>query len=949
MTKHKKKQPKPKDKPAQESQKKPNKKKLDALAGLGIAKQAKDFYNSLPEDSDIENLLEDHKVPFEEFDANFELKDHHIDLDESEPLELLADNNDADYNDPEEEVSGEYEVSSTVGKHINPPASSHEQSKPLSAPSPEGELANLLLETLEKANKPLKMDSILRTIHLPRSGKEDLETTLYSLQEKGLLVRIKGSWSVTSRLKQSKGILQMQKIGVGFVLQDKLGTKDIFIHPTHLGDALHGDLVQVVLLPVPKGAKPEGRIIAVLERSTQEQGVIAQKLQRDGTWICSPSNQRVQTLFSVDITDLTTPVRQGDLLLVSVLGKKGLGIFSAKATANLASEENPKAQERLGKSNHNIPTEFPQGAIKQAQDLPKDPSEADFENRKDLRHLDFVTIDGEDAKDFDDAIYVEELRNPELNLPPKSGKFIPQGQNPKTATYRLMVAIADVSHYVPLGSELDVTATMRGNSYYFPLSVEPMFPEALSNGLCSLRPDVPRLVMVADMLYTSEANFVGASFYPAVITSKARLTYDQVKAAVLENVPAEQAKIAHVLPMLQKAHALALQIAKTRTQRGSLDFDLPEAKINISEQGIITSISPKERHFGHQLIEEFMVAANEAVASFLTAENLAVLYRIHPQPSPEKLTALLGFLGQTGLVDEVISDILAKQKKKATPLSASTLQKVMDKVAQTPKAYTINRMILRSMMQAKYSTENEEHFGLASTCYCHFTSPIRRYADLMVHRNLKACMGVKGYAPISAASLEQVAGHINTTERNAIEAEREVQKRLTILYLKDKVGEIYQGVISGVTDFGMFIELPTMLVEGMVRLASLTDDYYELNKERQELRGRHTGRCFALGQNLEVLLEEVSLDRLEINLVITENNLGLARQGKLGRGNTSGRDGASRPTSASGHGDRTEQKPNSAPRGRRGTGDKPESGTKVKRGARDRKASPDKKKHRKGK
>ena len=722
-----------------------------------------------------------------------------------------------------------------------------------------------LLEFLEKSNKPLKLDSILRALHIKRNGKEELEENLYALQKMGHAVRIKGAWTSCSRLKQATGVLQIQKTGVGFVLQNKPGTKDVFVHPANFEDALHGDTVRIIMLPVPKGAKPEGKIIEILERSTQEQGAIAQKLIRDGLWICTSSNQRLPVLFEVNTEELPAQVKKGDLLLVKILEKTTTGAFKAIATANLASEDNPKTQEQLGKSNHNIPTEFTPDVIEQANKLPENPEENDFLNRKDLRHLDFVTIDGEDAKDFDDAIYVEELKTPELTLPAFAGKYIPHGAKPSAAKFRLMVAIADVSHYVPAGSALDTSANLRGNSYYFPMSVEPMFPEALSNGLCSLRPDVPRLVMVADMLYSDNGQLLAASFYPAVITSKARLTYTGVKKAILDNEAEEQAKIPHVLPMLQKAHSLALAIAAKRTQRGSLDFDLPEAQIHINETGQVDRISPRERTFAHQLIEEFMVAANEAVASYLTQEQVAVLYRIHPLPAAEKLENLLKFLGQTGLVDDLLSQTKTKKKNQQT-ISASLLQKIMEKVKDTPKAYTVNRMILRSMMQAKYSTENEEHFGLASPCYCHFTSPIRRYADLTVHRNLKAAIGFKGFPQVSAQNLEYVATHINTTERHAIEAEREVQKRLTILYLKDKVGERYAGVISGVTDFGMFIELPEMLIEGMVRLSSLNDDYYELWEDRQELRGRNTGRVFTLGQSVNVVLEDVSLEKLEINL-----------------------------------------------------------------------------------
>lgn len=737
-------------------------------------------------------------------------------------------------------------------------------------------LEELLVASLEKANRPVQMDSLLRMLHVPRRSKRTIERVLYTLQDQGRIVRIKGAWSASARLKHSQGTLQMQRSGVGYVLQEKTGLPDIFIHPSHLGDAWHGDTVKVLLLPVRKGAQPEGRIIDVLHRVRHEQAVLANRRQDAATWVCLPANPRLQAMFIVDTSGLPAPVSKDDLLLIAPGEKQALGVWFGTATTNLKREETPSAQERLGKSNHNIPFGFPQPVLDQAVSLPPDPTEADWQDRTDLRHLSFVTIDGKTARDFDDAIYVARVHEPELKARKGHGVYVPKGKNPREARYRLMVAIADVSHYVPQGTPLDLTAQLRGNSYYFPMSVEPMFPESLSNGLCSLRPDVPRLVMVSDMLYTADGHLAGAAFYPAVIKSQARLTYGQIKRALIEEQPEERATVAAVLPMLEEARHLARKMAEVRTTRGSLDFDLPEAEILINEQGEIRSIAPRERHFGHKLIEEFMIAANEAVASFLTGENRALLYRVHPRPSPEKMTGLMNFLQQANLGDALMAELVPGKKKKAPgPLSTRSLQRIMEAVAGSPQAYTINRVILRSMMQAKYTTEHEGHFGLASECYCHFTSPIRRYADLVVHRVLKHAIGCAGgmRAIPSAANLEVVANQINLTERTAVEAEREVQKRLTILYLQDKVGETYDGIISGVTDFGMFIELPVFMAEGMVRLATLEDDYYELWPERQELRGKRTGRSFAVGQTIRVLLHDVHLDRLEINLQIDMDSL----------------------------------------------------------------------------
>ena len=712
----------------------------------------------------------------------------------------------------------------------------------------EQQVFNILIS----ANKPLQLDSLARIVKLPKKGKKQLEQALQSLVQQGKVIKARGAYAPASTLKTAEGVLSVQKAGMGFVVQSTLQGKDIYIHPTNMGDALHGDTVSVVVLPSKKGVNREGKIVGVVQRNLAEIPVVAVRRQKNDMWYCTPTNPRIHAMFSVEADHLTEKVKPEDMLLIKPLTMLHAGLWQAKATANLSNDQSPKAQEQLGKSNNGVPSAFPPEVLLSTQSLPENPSEQEFADRVDLRDFCFVTIDGKTAKDFDDAICV---------LPHKTSS----GNN----GFRLMVAIADVANYVTYGSALDKEALFRGNSYYFPLSVEPMLPEKLSNGLCSLRPMVPRLCMVADMQYSEQGIFSSATFYSAVIQSKARLTYGQIQRAIIEKNETDRAQVTHVLPMLEDAFTLAKAMHKERAKRGSLDFNIPEPQISIGEDGKIQKIIPQERHFGHKLIEEFMIAANEAVARFLEQKNMPFLFRSHPAPSAEKITNLLRFLAKHTQFTTV-SKLMPKGSKQLQQIpTTSDLQRILTEAENTPNAYAISRLVLRSMMQAKYTTTNEGHYGLGSTSYCHFTSPIRRYADLLVHRALKFALGETPEKPISQAKLESIADQINATERTAVEAEREVHKRLTILYLQDKVGETYTGVISGITDFGIFVEMTEVMSEGMIRLANLGNDYYEYNQERQELRGKRTNTVFFMGQEVEVTIQQVSLAHQEITLALT--------------------------------------------------------------------------------
>lgn len=699
-----------------------------------------------------------------------------------------------------------------------------------------------VLKALKQAKRPLRMHDLFRELRLSKKHKDVLELLLEDLLAQGKVLRLRGgAYGLAESLRTINGQFEVQRSGMGFVLPDDKKYKDIFVAPTMFNGAMHGDRVVVAILPGQRGKNPDGRILRVLERAHEKLTCrVVRKLGKSG-FLCRPTDPRLRISLLVDPDELDHKPVNNELLVVAPEELVEEGLWGAVALESLGREDDVKVQERLVKLNHDIPGAFPEEVLEQAAGMPAVPSEQDTAGRVDLRHLDLVTIDGATARDFDDAVYVER-----------------QGDG-----YRLWVAIADVSHYVRTGSALDAEAQLRANSYYFPQSVEPMFPEALSNGLCSLNPRVDRLAVVAETYFYADGSYGKSKFYEAVIQSKARLTYSEVQQGLLLRDDEVRKKLAPVLPMLEAAEELARLLKEQRSMRGSLDFDLPEAQIEFNVYGETMDIKRKVRHFGHMMIEEFMIAANEAVARYLTEHEAPFLYRIHPDPDPDKLTGLFRLLSRTELGEDI-----------PQMPGPQALQHILKKAEGTELEFLVNRLALRTMMQAQYIPEHQGHFGLASECYSHFTSPIRRYADLVVHRALKNRLHIEGYADIpSAAALRDVGDHLNTRERKAMEAEREIRKRLTVLFMRDRVGEEFTGVVSGVTDFGFWVELEEVMAEGLVRLSTMDDDYYGFIPERQELVGERTGKIYRLGQKVRVWLADVNLARLEVNLNIAEESV----------------------------------------------------------------------------
>ena len=487
---------------------------------------------------------------------------------------------------------------------------------------------------------------------------------------------------------------------------------------------------------------------------------------------------------------------------------------------------------------HGIPSKWPDDVTSIVSKIPLRVDPEQLQGRTDLRHLPFVTIDGEDAKDFDDAVYC---------YPKAKGG------------YQLYVAIADVSHYVAIGSPLDKEAARRGNSVYFPGKVVPMLPEALSNGICSLNPHVDRLCMVVEMAITDDGKINRSRFYRGVIHSQARLTYTQVSQWLIDGHTDE--KHAELLPMLQTLHTLYGILYKTRKIRGAMDFDTTETRIEFDENRKIQRIVPVIRNDAHKLIEECMLAANVATARFLEKARIPTLYRVHPAPEEDKIIGLRKFLGELGLQ-------LGGGKKPNPKDFQTTLSAIGDR----PEKHLIETVMLRSLKQAQYIEANDGHFGLAYSAYTHFTSPIRRYPDLLIHRAVGYLIDNQDVETFNYTEddMSRLGKHCSATERRADEATREVVSWLKCEYMQDKLGQVFPGRISAVTGFGIFVELDDIYVEGLVHVTSLKNDYYTFDAVKHRLVGERGGQVYRLGDKMTVLVARVDLDERKIDFELAD-------------------------------------------------------------------------------
>ncbi len=671
-------------------------------------------------------------------------------------------------------------------------------------------------------------------------------------------------------LDEIEGVIQGHRDGHGYVQRDD-GEADIYLPPNEMRAVLHKDRVKARIVRHDRKGRPEGRVVEIIERPPQP--IIGRLLHESGVWLVAPEDKRYgqDVLIPKGATGLA---KAGQVVVVELTEPPSLyGQPVGRVKEVLGEIDDPGMEIEIAVRKYGVPHEFSDACIGLARSLPDKVRPQDKKHRVDLTDIALVTIDGEDARDFDDAVYCE---------PAKVGR----GKG-----WRLLVAIADVSHYVETGSAIDIDAYERATSVYFPRRVIPMLPEKLSNGLCSLNPEVERLCVVCDMLITATGEIQAYQFYPGVMWSHARFTYTEV-AAILANTRGPEAvrhkdRVSDLLNLYDVYRALL----KARNQRGAVDFETTETQIICDENGRIERIVPRVRTDAHRLIEEAMLAANVCSADFIQQSKHPGLYRVHEGPTPEKKDILRAYLKAMGVGLSVTED----------PQPAE-FQRIAEATKDRPDAQQIHTMLLRSMQQAIYTPINSGHFGLAYDAYTHFTSPIRRYPDLLVHRVIKAILASERYelpalptpgeaheklarrlatsvkspshrlkkppAPPPSREVQawEAAGlHCSANERRADEASRDVEAWLKCKYMREHLGEEYGGIVTAATSFGIFVTLDQMYVEGLVHITELGGEYFKFDEARQELRGERTGIRYAIGSRLRVQVSRVDLDGRKID------------------------------------------------------------------------------------
>ncbi|CAN5808659.1 ribonuclease R [soil metagenome] len=727
-----------------------------------------------------------------------------------------------------------------------------------------------ILGILRTSKSQQTVETIASTLSVKPEELDGIERRLNAMERDGQLKKDKlGNYTLANQTSFISGRVSSHRDGYGFLTPDD-GGEDLFLPEREMQRVLHGDRVTARVVGTDRRGRLEGGILEILERANTH--VIGRLLNENGAWIIAPEDNR----FNQDILLAGSPGKAKSGQIVSVaLTEQPTKYAQAvgKIVEILGDVDDPGMEIEIAVRKFGVPHEFSEAAKKAASKLPSEVKASDLEDRVDLRDIPMVTIDGEDARDFDDAVYCE---------PVKIGR---------SKGYRLIVAIADVSHYVKPNDALDADALLRSTSVYFPRRVIPMLPEKLSNGLCSLNPDVDRLTLVCDMVITQTGEVTAYQFYPAVIHSAARFTYTEV-AAILGNTKGPEANKRLVLvPHLLHLYECFQALLKARHVRGAIDFETTETYIVCNAAGKIEKILPRTRNDAHKLIEECMLAANVCAADLLAQFKHPGTYRIHASPTKEKLTQVRSFLKQVGL------HLSGGDKP-----SASDYAELMGKVKGRPDAPLLQTMLLRSMQQAVYSPDNIGHFGLSYDAYAHFTSPIRRYPDLLTHRAIKAILQGKKYEPkgidlsllnttISNAArkqqvLDKAAGtkkpekdltiwdalgtHCSANERRADEASRDVEAWLKCYFIKNKLGEEFTGTISGVTQFGIFVQLDDIFIEGLVHITELGADYFQFDDARHELRGERTGKRYQLMDKVKVQVSRVDLDARKIDLTIVQ-------------------------------------------------------------------------------
>ncbi len=698
---------------------------------------------------------------------------------------------------------------------------------------------NAILEFLREAGRPLSRKQLAEAFKIrDPEVRRALGRRLKAMERDGQIIKNRRrSYGLVEKMDLIKGRVIGHPDGYGFVVPDE-GGKDLFLSAKEMRSVLHDDRVLVSQVNVDRQGRREGALVEVLERANQQ--IIGRYHEDSGIAFVVPDNKRISQDILIP-PGKTHKAKQGEFVVVEITSQpekhrqpigKIVEVIGEGLGADMAVD--------IAIRSYDLPFEWPDAVEKQIKGFKEEIDPEEVKQRTDLRELRFVTIDGEDAKDFDDAVYCEK-----------------QGSG-----WRLLVAIADVSHYVKENSPLDNEARLRGTSVYFPQRVIPMLPEILSNGLCSLKPEVDRLSFVCEMNIDVRGKVKRSSFYKATIKSHARLTYDEMASIVIEQNKEARKKRNALLEHLDNLYSLYQLLHAERKKKGLIDFSSTEPKFLFNEHGHIEKIGQVIRNDAHRLIEEMMLAANVAAAEFIEEKEIPCMYRIHETPKQEKLEDVRALLSQLGLT-------LGGGEEP----DAKDYAKLLDVIHKRDDSILLETVLLRSMPLAVYSVENKGHFGLGFPAYAHFTSPIRRYPDLMIHRTINYIIEGQSVSafPYSKQAMLELSEHCSMTERRAEEASRDAIQRLKCAYMKDKEGEEFNATVSSVTGFGLFVMLDDIFIEGLVHVTNLPVDYYHFDAVTHSLHGERSGKVFRLGQKLRVLLAKVDMDERKIDFEMIED------------------------------------------------------------------------------
>jgi ribonuclease R len=686
-----------------------------------------------------------------------------------------------------------------------------------------------LLDFFDSTRRPLTYREIISRFQPDRKGERYIKRLLRDLLRDGeLIITRKGRYGLPEEMRLVRGYFEAHKNGYGFVIPEEHGKQDIFIPPRATIGAMEGDRV---IARVENIKKREGAILRILERARSR--VVGRLEVVRGVSYIVPKRKDLTHDFHVAPGN-RGKARDGDLVVAEILTyPTDKRPPTARVVRKLKQPETALDDIELLIDELNIPRRFTKKAIMEAKRLPGEISEETAGKRKDLRKLLTVTIDGERARDFDDAVSI------------KLRKF----------GYTLYVHIADVSHFVPWACDIDSEAKKRGTSVYFPDRAIPMLPRKLSEDLCSLKPKVPRLAFTVEMHFSRDGERLGHKLYPSLIQSDERMTYTEVKKILIDEDRKLRAKYNLLLRSFELMGELCTTLRENRLKRGSLDFDLPEPEILLDLRGNPENIVVAERNFAHMIIEEFMIAANEVVAEHIYSKGLPFLYRIHEPPDLAKMEE----------IQKVLRTVSNIRKKRISP---DDLPHIISTVRGRPEEDVVNYLILRSLKQARYSTENAGHFGLASSCYTHFTSPIRRYPDLVAHRIIKEAMTKRRLKKERVKELEEMLSHIalhsSRMERLADDAERTAVDTMRTWFMDERVGDAFSARIVGITNQGLRIRLKEFYVDGFLHVSYLTDDYYIFDESNLQLRGRRTGKRYSIGDEVNVRIDRVDLEERDI-------------------------------------------------------------------------------------